>query len=153
MQLLELGFGRNSLQSPPSFVQPGGPEADFALQTRAGGYAADSACINAGTPPGTDIGAVPAHTPVPEGLAAEKTDEGVRVHWNLPYLADTIIAGFYVYRREASEEAFNEVVRIADPGAREFLDPAGRSGLEYCVSSYRPGGAVQGEPSAAVGVK
>jgi len=152
-ELRKLGQGQHSLQVAPLFVRPDPVNPDFTLQTRAAGYPVDSPCINAGTPPGTDIGAMQVETPVPEALTVRKAGKGVRVRWKLPYLSDTIIAGFYVYRSGASDQTFKEVARIADPAAREFVDPAAQAGFRYYVTSYRPGGLIQSEPSAAVEVK
>ena len=151
--LRQAGYGHHSLNVEPLFVSLDPDKLDLNLQTRAAGYAVDSPCINAGTPPGTDIGALPVPTPVPERLRAKRTDKGVRLDWHLPWRADTIIDGFYVYRRAGSSGAFTRIATVRDPGARSFTDPGGPTGSTYQATSYRPGGSVESKPSAMVTVQ
>jgi len=150
VELRAAGYGQHSLQLEPLFVSTERGKEDLHLRTRAQGFAVDSPCINAGTPPGTDIGAFPAPTPVPQRLKAEKTANGVHLHWQLPYLSDTIIDGFYVYRRAGTARPFERLATLADPGAREYVDTDGKAGHEYEITTYRPGGTVESAPSGVV---
>lgn len=151
-ELRELGYGAHSLQIEPGLMCVEFGKLDPRLQTRAAGYLVDSPCINAGTPAGTDIGAHPVPTPVPLKVSAVKVSSGVRLTWSLPFGAETIIDGFCVFRRVPGSEAFEQIARIPDPAARQFVDKAGRAGHQYQVTSYRPGGRIQSDPSAAVTV-
>jgi len=148
--LQETGFGQHSLNIEPLFISTDAAKPDLHLQTRAAGYAVDSPCINAGTPPGTDIGALPVPTPTPEGLKVTRTGKGVRLAWRLPWLADTIVDGFHVYRRTGAAGEFGKVASVADPQARAFVDPTGQAGHAYRLTSYRPGGTVESKSSATV---
>ena len=148
-ELRELGYGEHSLQIEPGLACVEFGKLDPRLQTRAAGYLVDSPCINAGTPVGTDIGAHPVPTPVPLKVSATRVREGVRLTWSLPFGAATIIDGFCVFRRVAEGEAFEQIAQVPDPGARQFVDKAGLAGHQYRITSYRPGGRIQSDPSAA----
>jgi len=148
--LRELGYGEHSLQIEPGLVGVEFGKLDPRLRTRGAGYLADSPCINAGTPAGTDIGAHPASTPVPLEVSATKVRDGVRLTWSLPFGADTIIDGFYVFRRATGGAAFEPIVQIHDPTARNLVDRAGPIGCQYRLTSCRPGGRIQSDPSVTV---
>jgi len=154
-ELRELGFGQHSLQMEPGFISDKLGELDLRLRTRAAGYLADSPCINAGTPAGTDIGAFQVPTPVPQKPTAAKVRGGVRLGWSLPPASDTIIAGFYVYSRNAivgTASVFKRIATLPNPAAREFIDARGAGGYEYRITSYRPGGKIESRPSETVTV-
>jgi len=155
IEFRKLGFGQHSLQIEPGLVSVQWGELDLRLRTRAAGYVFDSPCINAGTPAGTDIGALQVPTPVPQQVTARKASEGVTLRWSLPWRADTMIDGFRVQRRRykgvrGELGPFGTIATLRDPGVREFIDKAGSDAYQYRVISFRPGKRIESKPSATV---